>query len=140
MGFSQHGTFEVYVEGRILYEQVAYPINMETFRRMVADTWAIMRDLIDTGPWGMIVTISGEPLPPADVAQAYAELGRDAARNKNRAGLAYVLTDDLPAADFARNFYRRICATTLVPQCVFATQAEAEAWIAERLAAADAEL
>ena len=103
MGFSQHGTFEVYVEGRILYEQVAYPINMETFRRMVADTWAIMRDLIDTGPWGMIVTISGEPLPPADVAQAYAELGRDAARNRcARVSAGREATRAMPSCNWSR--------------------------------------
>jgi len=140
MGFSQHGAFEVYVEGRILYERVAYPINMETFRRMVADTWAVIRELSEAGPWAMIVTLYGEPLPPADVAQGYKDLGKDAARNKNRACLAYVLTDDLPGADIARDFYRRICAQALVPQAVFATREAADAWVAERLAEADGKL
>jgi hypothetical protein len=140
MGFSQHGTFEVYVEGRVLYERVAYPINMETFGRMVADTWGIMRSLIDAGPWAMIVTIYGEPLPPSDVAQGYKELGKDPTRNKNRACLAYVLTDDLPCVEISRDFYRSICAQALVPQAVFATREAAETWVAERLAEADANL
>jgi hypothetical protein len=107
---------------------------------MVADTWEAMRDLIDAGPWAMIVTISGEPLPPADVAQGYKDLAKDTSRNKNRACLAYVLTDDLPGADIARDFYRRICAQALVPQAVFATPEAADAWVAERLAEADAKL
>ena len=134
MRLPQHGSFKYWIEGRIFREHVVYPINIETFRAMVAGTFEAMAGLIESGPWAMIVTISGEPFPPADVAQAYKELARDQSRNKNRICLAYVVPDELPGGKIARDVYTRICAQALNPQKVFSTEAEAAVWVAKMLA------
>lgn len=132
MEFSQHGEFELSIDGRLLVVDVVGPWNLELIRNYTAQATVLARQLAETGPWVLISIARRSVLFTPDAIEALRETARRHTADSRRIATAYVVDPTVEGYQLVNTLfeeiYRDVC-----PMAVFETRAEAERWAAEQL-------
>jgi len=132
MEFSQHGDFELSIDGRLLVVDVAGPWNLELIRNYAAQATPLARQLAETGPWVLISVARRSVLFTPDAIEALRETAQRHTADSGRIATAYVVDPAVEGYHLVNaifeEIYRDVC-----PVAIFETRAEAKRWAAEQL-------
>ena len=132
--FSSHGSLDIRVEGRLLILEGTGPWNLESLN----DSGEIAAPLVEPlkgKPWGVVVTILGEPIYVPDAADKLAQVVRQD-KLDGRIATA-VIVDKCASPHFARTHLSEIYTQAGETFEFFSTLHEAKNWVSKKLAQAD---
>jgi hypothetical protein len=132
MEFSQHGEFELSIDGRLLVVDVVGPWNLELIQNYTAQVAPLARQLASTGPWVLISVARRSVLFTPEAIEALRETAQRHSAESRRVATAYVVGPTVEGYQVVNaifeDIYRDVC-----PMAIFETRAEAEGWAAEQL-------
>jgi hypothetical protein len=109
MEFAAHGSFEMRVEGQIIFTSVQGPYNQELALNHSLILHSLSLELKRNGPWIEIITFSKSALFTPRAAEVHRK-GVIAAKNDNIAAFVFVMDNDVEGRQLAISLFTEIFA------------------------------
>lgn len=134
--FKQHGQSGYHFEGDVLYTESSGPYNLEIMRASALALHDILSEAPAPNQRADIAIVTGSILMTPDALEGLRRLVEDLAREgKSPIALALVADPELEGLCVMQKLVASIYADNGIPFRYFEHLADAQAWIAERLAA-----
>lgn len=130
--FPPHGEYQVCIEERLLVSRVTGPWNRELVELWAADALRSAQQLGDQGRWAMLAIVSQSMLSTADAVVALGKSIRQLLAQSHPLASVYVAAPGTEGRGMVNSGLERM-HHGIVPVRFFDSEAQARAWLAERL-------